>query len=213
MHWGTSKIVPFFKLDLSLPKYMGCQSYKPLISTAIKGTFYWKVKVPYLALLKYMRAVVGSAHLSAKSKSKLQQTKTWNIPEEPWGFLCQHSSPCLHINMWQMHWQGRRFVKQLPQSLSYSRQSLLPDTYCFNINNEDESLKQLWSISEQVLRQIYVCLLWRCMLWHLREHCPGVFFALSSLSPQHLSQILKFHPCSKEKGILTFHFPPAPCLF
>lgn len=69
MHRGTSKTVPFFKLDLSLPKYMGCQSYKPLISTAIKGTFYWKVKLPYLALLRYMRAAVGSAHLSAKSKS------------------------------------------------------------------------------------------------------------------------------------------------
>lgn len=31
---------------------------------------------------------------------------------------------------------------------------LLPDTYCFNINNEDESLKQLGSIIEQRLRQI-----------------------------------------------------------
>lgn len=111
------------------------------------------------------------------------------------------AQPCLHSELSQMHWTGCWWVKQLPQSSSYDyRQSLLPDTYCFNISNEDESLKQLGSIIEQGLRSLSAAMVDALTTKRALPQCVLCII----ISPPCLSQILKFHSCWRFKGRRNF---------
>lgn len=89
-----SIIPPFFKLDLSLLKYVGNLSYRPLISS--KDYLYWKEKkLPYMALLRYLLSSVGLCTALSQTED---QVATLEDVKHRWG-LCEHSSPCLHVKL------------------------------------------------------------------------------------------------------------------
>lgn len=188
MHWDASKTVPFFKTDFSLPQYVGCRPYAPFMHSN-KGYLVLERSFPIWPCFSTCLTVFCSTPLSATSQSKLHCRKTGDC-SSPGNYKVP--APCSHTNLWQTRQPDRQLVKRLQQNLGYDcRQPLLPDTYCFNINREDESLKQPWaSVSKYWDR--HLSLRWQHMLQQLWEHCPSC-----PLHPQHASQTLKSHPCCR----------------